>query len=388
MELEKKLKKIARDSYISFYRLRHKMDENKVLFQSFSGYYCDNPRAISEKLHELSPDTQIVWALKDKERRPDILPTYVKAVTMGDQKAYLKEIATAAAWVSNVSFIDVKKDKKQFFVQVWHGDRAFKKILYDSPFISKGYRVTEARKGFCNLAVAGSEYGEMQFRSAFHYLGEILCVGTPRNDCLVNIDVKRVQKIKRSLDIPEKANLLLYAPTLRRKNQHNGNAQEIQDLNIEGTLQVLERKYRSKWICLMRAHPSVGNLVGIEYNDRIRDLSSYEDMADLLLISDMLITDYSSCAGDFALTGRPLVLYQSDRAEYLKTDRSFYFDIESSPYYIAENQKELEDIINNFEPELIKKNCQEILDFYKTTESGQASEVVAKKILDWLDKDY
>ena len=103
-------------------------------------------------------------------------------------------------------------------------------------------------------------------------------------------------------------------------------------------------------------------------------------MADLLLISDMLITDYSSSAGDFALLKRPLVLFQSDIKEYIKYDRSFYFNMEDSPYYIAENQQELEDIINELDEKKAKENCEKILEFYETNETGHAAETIAEII--------
>ncbi|KAA6326554.1 CDP-glycerol:poly(glycerophosphate) glycerophosphotransferase [termite gut metagenome] len=103
------------------------------------------------------------------------------------------------------------------------------------------------------------------------------------------------------------------------------------------------------------------------------DVSSYEDMSDLLLISDMLITDYSSSAGDFALLNKPIILYQEDREAYVKEDRTFYFDIDKSPYWVVKNQEELFSKNNNFTDEDVKINCKKVLDFYVTNESGESS---------------
>ena len=133
----------------------------------------------------------------------------------------------------------------------------------------------------------------------------------------------------------------------------------------------------------MRAHPSISSLHTSIKDEKIIDASKYEDMAELLAISDFLITDYSSSAGDFALRNKPIILYQSDRQEFLKVDRSFYFDIDKSPFMVAKSQEELEKIINMLSVDVINQNCKDILDFYGTYETGNAAEIVAHAILEW-----
>ena len=379
------LRKYLIDTYCVLLRALKGVDSKKALFISYNGAsYSDNPKAISKALHEICPDADIVWAMKSPESKKDIVPEYVRMVNMGNSTEINKELSTAAVVVNNGCLAEIPKSSKQYFIQAWHGDRAFKKILYDSPF-SSNFSVAESKEGYCDLALAGSKYGEMQFRSAFHYKGEISMVGTPRNDKLVKADKEEISKIRAELSIPEDTKILLYAPTLRR-NTDNG-AQQAQDIDIEKTLKALEAKYGCSWCCIVRAHPAVKGLSGLNYDGkRIIDVTKFEDMADLLLVSDMLITDYSSCAGDFALLNRPVVLYQADRAEYLEKDRTFYFEMSDSPYYIAENQGELEAIIADFSEEAIVKNCKDILDFYTTSESGEASKIIAQRICGWFEK--
>lgn len=380
------LKKCLIDAYCVLSRMINGVDSKKVLFISYNGAgYSDNPKAISEELYAICPDADIVWAMKNPENKKDVLPEYVRVVDMGNSFQMNKELATSAVVVNNGCFADIPKSRKQFFIQTWHGDRAFKKILYDSPFAGTTTVVAEAKDGYCDLALAGSKYGEMQYRSAFHYKGEISMIGTPRNDKLVKADKEEISEIRKQLNISESTKILLYAPTLRR-NTDNG-FQQTQDIDIEKTLKTLEIKYNCDWCCLVRAHPAVKCIAGLNYDEkRIIDVTKYEDMADLLLVSDMLITDYSSCAGDFALLNRPIVLYQADRAEYLEKDRSFYFEMANSPYYIAESQLDVETIINGFNDDAIIKNCGDILDFYTTSESGEASQIIAQRICDWLKK--
>ena len=244
--------------------------------------------------------------------------------------------------------------------------------------------MVESLDGFCNFAVAGSKYGESQFRTAFRFGGEIMMEGTPRNDILVKNDVAEAKRVKNELGIASNKKLLLYAPTLRNENVHKKTSQESR-VDILRTLDALNKKTGDEWICLMRAHPHISNLIGVSYGDRIKNVTNYEDMAELLLISDILITDYSSCAGDFALLERPIILFQSDIEKYLEEERALYFEMSESPYYVASSQDELECMINNLDFDEAKENCKDILKFYGTYESGHASEAVAKRIAEWVN---
>lgn len=375
MRLKNRMHLMMTYAYSAAIQMVYGVDKNKVLFSSFGGgKYADNPRAISEALHAISPDTDIVWVV---DKRSDSLPNYIRTVSMDNTLQYGKELATAGAIVTNLSLPRIHKNKQQLFIQTWHGDRAFKKIQYDNPHLPKDYYVAESKDGYCDLCVAGSKYGEKKYRSAFRYSGKISMVGTPRDDRLVNLDPSEIATIKKKLGIPDDTRILLYAPTIRKKHK---DSQLVKDIDINLTLSALEEKFHCHWVCFMRAHPAVAELSGIQYNEKIHNLSDYEDMADLLLVSDMLITDYSSCAGDFALLNRPLILFQADRQEYMAEERTFYFNIYESPYYIAESQGELENIIASLDDEKVRKNCKDILEFYGSCETGRASEYLAKMI--------
>lgn len=355
--------------------------DNFVLFQSFDGAsYSDNPRFISEKLHEMYPDIKIVWAFKNPATKKDIVPGYVRTIRIDDSIGYYKELASCKVWVNNFSFKYVPKRKGQVFIQTWHGDRGFKKILNDSGHRKKGNLVSESIKGYCDLAVCGSLFGERTYRTAFGYEGTILMEGTPRDDFLLKPDEEKIKEIKAKLNVAQNTKLLLFAPTFRQANQLGKTEQKISSIDISKVLDALEKKYGGEWKGILRAHPAVVGLTGNRFDSRIIDATKYEDMADLLLVSDVLITDYSSCAGDFALLGRLLLLYQPDRKEYESIDRTLYFKLEDSPYYIAESQHELEDIILHSSEEATRENCEQILQFYGTKETGKASEIVAEII--------
>lgn len=367
--------------YIRVCRALFGTNKNKVLFESFGGKaYSDNPRPVSEALRTLDPSMDIVWAFVNPDSKKGIIPDNVRVIDRNSKLAYYKELATCGCYVTNFVLPMIPKGKKQRFIQLWHGDRGFKKILLDA----RTTFVPEQVEGYCDLAVAGSEYGEMQFKSAFRYPGEILKTGIPRNDCLVAQDANVISAVRNSFGVGEGTKILLYAPTLRDKSFEKKEKQGIQEIDLLKTLSCLEQKYGSEWVCFVRAHPSMLGLCGMDISDKIIDASSYEDMADLLLISDMLITDYSSSAGDFALTNKPLILFQSDKKDYIENSRELYFNMDSTPFFIAETQDELETIIGSLADDAVRDNCQAVLNFYGAYESGKSSESIANRIIEWM----
>ncbi len=374
----------VRNLYIRFYRMFHQININNVTFISFGGKsYSDNPRAISEKLHEICQDINITWILDNVGTHDHLIPHYVNIVEKKQIWKFWKSLATTAAFVTNEKCYYIPKSNRQLFINTWHGDRAFKKIMFDCVQL-KATDVPESIPGYCDLVTVGSDYGEMQFRSAFKYQGEILKYGCPRNDVLINVDEIRNSRTKSILGINNSTSVLLYAPTLRKASAYNKNGQKMQDIDLENIAKILEDRTHRKWVVLIRAHPIVTTL-NINFDNNIFiDATHYDDMADLLAVSDFLITDYSSCAGDFALTGRPILLFQNDIAEYEKNERGFYFKMEESPYFTAHTQEEAEKVVEEMTLENAQKNCADILKFYNTYESGEASKVLAERIVKHL----
>ena len=359
--------------------------QNAVVFESFGGkMYGDNCKPVSEALHHLNPNIKIVWIFKNPNEKKNVVPDYVTCIGKDDKWALCKWSAIAKVYVSNCILPSTRKGKKQFFVQLWHGDRPIKKVIYDIDNTPR--YLAEEIEGYCNLAVAGSRFGINQYRTAFRYTGEVINVGSPRNDCLVNYDENKAIEIRKNLNIAEDTKVLLYAPTLRDLDWKSHKKQEKQDIDLKETLKVLRKKTGTNWVCLTRSHPAVIDLDGIVFDDEIINVTDYEDMADLLIISDMVITDYSTSASDYVISNRPAILYQSDIDDYMQNSRSIHFNMDETPYLIAKNQAELENLIANLTDEKVKENCKAVLDFYGANETGKASEETAKRIIQWLEK--
>ena len=367
------IKKAVKYSAAFGYGLFHGQ-KKQIMFESFNGRtYSDNPRAVSEKMHELFPDFQLIWAFTEPAKAEQRVPDYIHVVSRNSFEFY-KTLTESFCYVTNEAILyDTPKRRDQVFIQTWHGDRGFKKILYDA--WQDGKRPTPVMdEKLTDLFVVGSEYASERIKTAFRYQGSTLALGCPRNDCL--IIPKDINFVREKIGVPEGKKILLYAPTLRKNDIVKSN------VNISDTLAHLGIR-GGEWVCLVRAHPKSPRL-DYDFDENIIDVSRYPDMADLQMIADMLITDYSSCAGDFILKRKPLILAQFDLELYMKEYRTFYMDIQKIGYIIAKSQEELNHLLDTMTDDQFAENCNHILQFYGTKETGHAAEAVCR----WIDEKY
>ena len=375
---KKNIKFFINRIYTSIYATFHPI-KKKILFESFRGkQYSGNPRAISEMMHEKYPDYEIVWALNSMIDTYHLLPDYIKIVP-STGKQYYQEVATAYCHVSNEPYeTNIHKRRGQFNVQTWHGDRTFKKVLYDA--WEGGKRPTPVMDNkVTDICLAASIFGESVYRTAFQYQGDILTVGSPRNDKLIKRTADTIE-IRKKIKIDSKYKIMLYAPTFR--DQATGKQKSI---DINRTLAIKE-KTGEKWICLLRAHPASK---GIDYsvdNKTVIDVTDYPDMADLLCITDLLITDYSSTACDAVSAGIPTILAIYDADEYTRGSRELKVTPEEAGFIIAYDQNSLEDLLCKTTEDVYRDMFKRVDRFYGTIESGNATEKVCELINDQYTK--
>lgn len=358
--------------------------KQQILFNSFNGRgYADNPKAIAECIHEMQPEVNLLWVYSSDEAK-NSLPQYIVPVKF-ESEAYFEALATSAVWVFNVLVPSgTIKRKEQLYIQTWHGDRAFKKILNDADADNKKFKKIWAGKliepRICDYFTVGSEFGERMAQSAFGYRGALLMEGCPRNDCLLTDQSEKAQTVRRMLNLSNEK-VLLYAPTFR---DHSGSGEVVtSDIQLEDIIHTLEERDHWPWVCLMRAHS--GTKLQMKdtpfENSKFIDVTMYPDIADLMIIADMMISDYSSCATDFALTGKAVILYQDDYELYTSEDRTLYFEMEKSPFMVAHNVDEVKKLILTLTDEAAKENDEAILKFYGTFETGKAAKRASDLIL-------
>ena len=354
--------------YMRFCHRRYGVEGNKVFFSSYDGtLFNDNPRAVAEALHKLRPDVRIVFRLNARGRKM-ALPDWVRVVPRLSRQT-LREMATARAIVTNAGMkIWMEKFDDQFYVQTWHGDRGFKKIYLDVDPNRLYYKKEGPR---IDLAVSGSEFGSGVYRTGMGAQKEILACGCPRNDLLLRDPPEVAARVRSALGIPSGTRVLMYAPTFR--NTDSGGRQAA-GLSLERVKEALERTTGEDWLCVTRSHEVARGIA----SDAALDVSEWPEPSELLLITDMLITDYSSIGGDFMLLNRPVIYFQPDRQGYEAERNGLYFDPEESPLVVAHDEGELLQILSH--PFDAAANCRAVLDFFRCRETGRAAEIVAERV--------
>lgn len=345
--LKREIKDFILRSFTRFYGWFHPV-KKQILFSSW-GHFADSEREIGEQMHRLFPDYKLVWLLADKPDKYHMLPDYITPIFVKDKLTFYKQLAVSFCFISNVGLRpNIYKRRKQLFIQTWHGDRPIKKIGYEMDKFSTSFPCRIIDNLLTDFCVSGSDKGTIQYREAFRYKGEIVQQGMPRNDKLITKEFDPIA-IKKRLNIPQKCKVLLYAPTFR---DNLVDKQQVL-VDLTATLKVLKQKYPSKpWVCLLRAHNSSAGFK--EYDKGIINVSDYPDMTDLLCITDILLTDYSSCAGDFILMRKPVILTIFDSKKYQQC-RSLKYPLEETGFMLAHNQEELEQKIKSLTEDII--NC-------------------------------
>ena len=365
------LKKLPYPLLSGWMRLCHRLcgvERNKAFFSSYDGtLYNDNPRAVAEALHRLRPDVKIVFRLNARGRRME-LPDWVTPVSALSLQT-LREMATSRVIVTNAGMkIWMEKFDDQFYIQTWHGDRGFKKIYLDVNPDRLYYKKEGPR---IDLAVSGSEFGSNVYRTAMGVKNEILACGCPRNDILVRNPPEVANRVRNALGLKPGVRVLMYAPTFRETD--TGGRQAAR-LSLERAREALEKTTGEKWICVTRSHEVARGIA----SDAALDVSDWPEPSELLLVTDLLITDYSSIGGDFMLLNRPVIYFQPDRDGYEKERNGLYFDPEQSPLMVAHDENELFDLLAH--PFDAEANCRAVLDFFRCRETGRAAEIVAERI--------
>jgi CDP-glycerol glycerophosphotransferase len=295
--------------------------DDLVLFESWHGAYSDNPRAVSEEIRARGLPLRQTWVLDDREQ--DLPPSGARVRPGSPQ--HLRALG-AARWIVTNSNLPgfFRKRAGTSYVQTWHGT-PLKRIAFDIPTPSFGgsgkyLRNLSRDVSQWDLLVSPNPFSTAVFRRAFGYAGEVLETGYPRNDVLSSPQRDDLRAaIRRRLGIAPGARAVLYAPTWRDSTGF--------DLRLD--LGRLADAAGEDSVILLRAHSLVAAAVGAQEHRGVRDVSSHADIRDLYLAADVLITDYSSVMFDFAVTGRPILLFTYDMEHYRDDLRGFYFDLEA-----------------------------------------------------------
>ena len=322
----------------------------KAVCQSYYGRgYSDSPRAVAEELKRR--EWKVYWVVKGSAEAAT-LPEGILPIVLDSPKA-IYHLCTASVWVDNCrKWAYTQKRGKTCYVQTWHGF-PLKRIEGDAADALEPDYLKAAKKDsrIADLFLSDSSFLTGIYRRAFWYDGPVLECGFPRNDVLVHGDPAAAQAAREALHLPDGVKLLLYAPTFRKDF-----GLAAYDVDYARCVKALEARFGGKWLILARLHPNIASKAKEMNLDPayICNASDYPDIQDLYLISDALLTDYSSVMFDYLPTGKPCFLYVNDLGAY-RDDRNFTFDLEKLPYPRATTNDELQAVIEQYDAEAQKK---------------------------------
>jgi CDP-glycerol glycerophosphotransferase len=290
-----------------------------ALFESWRGRHSDSPRAISDELCRRDAPVEQVWVL-DHGTEP---PEGARAVRPGTV-AYLQALGQARWVVTNNTMPGYYRKKRgTTFLQTWHGT-PLKKIAFDIahpafPGSQKYLQLLRRNVEAWDYLVSPNPFSTEVFRQAFRYDGRILETGYPRNDILLGPDSGAIRRRVRSeLEIADDAMAVLYAPTFR----------DGAPWSLELDLTRIADEASDSVKVLWRAHSLVAAGARVREHPDLVNVSHYDEIAELYLAADVLITDYSSVAFDFAVTRKPILYFAYDLEHYRREPRGIYFDLQ------------------------------------------------------------
>ena len=317
----------------------------------------------------------------------DFLPKqYEKVVSIKidrREKSSIKQFVNRIKYISTSKYVlledlvqatsHIKVRKGQEIVQLWHGPGAFKKFGYSRKItdLGKGH-IHKGYKKYTKAIVSGSQIRSCYAEAFGMNIENVQATGFPRTDLFFNEQEKKKKRKELYEKYPFMQNkkIILFAPTYRGTQLRDAHY-DIDKLDLEKIYNELSKQ---NYIFIFKWHPFLTNNIRLKiksgydeykkHTDFYYDLSTEGDINDLLLVTDILITDYSSVIFDYFFTNKPIIYFAYDLEEY-ENDRGIYFPFQDYVYgNIARTNDELLKAIKeeNLDEEKREKFRQKFLD--------------------------
>lgn len=370
------------------YRKKYKNNKNTVLFLYEANYnMASNLKAVQKRIKERGIDKE--FNILEYAWHADVPSEYNIFERIQNQRTLMKNLAMA-----NIIFVDnyvpaftrVKLDlDNTTIINLWHAGIGFKAVGYSrwghlaasAPFLA--HRVY-------TYGVCGSKQVSHVFSEAWGINSErVLPTGMPRMDKYLD----KLHREEKTKELYEKfpmckgKKVILFAPTFRGNNHPDAHyPYEIMDFDK------LYDLCGDEYVVLFKMHPWISEPVPIEkYSKKFLDLTSYPDINNLFYITDLLITDYSSCIYEFSLMHKPMLFFAFDEMQY-SISRGFHHDYRlAAPGKVCNTFDELLTAIKNKDFEFEKVE-QYVARNFDIIDSNSSDRVIDWFLLDKMPKHY
>lgn len=320
------------------------IDNNKLILASNkSDVLNDNLLFIEREARNHNPELKIVYYGKKNRNLIDMIKLYWD---FGNAKNIVLDDYYNPLYGANFN-------KNINVIQVWHACGAFKKFGFSALDCLDSNTLEFERKAHLHYThvLASSKNIVNEYSEAFGIdKKKVLPIGVPRTDAFFDEDYKAcvINNIKSKYQCLDGKKIILYAPTFRISPDRK----KITDIRFD--MKYWYENTDENTVLILKTHPSVSKGVSIpnKYADRILDLSKLEKIEDLLIVADVLISDYSSLVFEFALMEKPIIFYAYDLEDYIN-ERDFYYEYKE--FIPGELVKTTQDIVK-----LIKEDKYDI----------------------------
>lgn len=368
---------------IGFLKLITPIKEKQILFMSFGGQRFDaSPKAIYDSLKNdpFFADYKLIWAFVNPQEFKDCEVESVKTDTI----SFYRKAISSKIWVNNSSMQRGLNLGRQGIIEFnsWHGT-PLKKMGDDIHCATPS--LSNKKSPVVTYYCSQSDYDREIFSRFFKTdIENIIISDLPHNDVLLQPADEKVKALKAKLNIPEDKKVILYAPTYREFNRDALNCCYIKPpIDMEKW----QRELSDDYVLLFRAHYEIVNVLCVTDNEFVRDVSNYPILTDLFLISDMLISDYSSTYFDYSILERPLLCFAYDYEEY-QTKRGLYIKLEDFMPSGSRVNLDEDSLIDEIKSMDYDKYCKATSEFKKrfAPNAGNATNTVIDKMKETISE--
>ena len=290
-------------------------------------------------------------------------------------------MATAKVWVFDTRQPEfLVRRKGTYYIQTWHGT-PLKKLALDMEdvFMVGESDIDSYKEHFTknvhtwDYLISQNPFSTATFRRAFDFQKEMLEIGYPRNDILFRENTPEgIRRYRRKLGLPLDKKIILYAPTWRDDEFSEDDKYEFRP---QISFEKLQQELGDEYIMIVKYHYLIMDAIDWSpYKGFIYHFDQSRDIAELFLVADILVTDYSSVMFDYSIMKRPMFFFAYDFYKYKNELRGFYFSYSKEmPGPISTTTEELIEDIRSYDPAVYEERYKKFMQKYNTIDDGKAS---------------
>ncbi len=369
-----------RQTIISHFQGKEKISSNIIAFSTITNTYSCNPKYLFEELNRRG-GFELVWLSNGKKKKT--FPESVKVLNRFSL-AGMKAVTKAGMLIDNgVVFSNYyKKRDGQIHLQTMHGSLGIKKldnaIRLREQKGKRGRDIIKREMNGTDYIITNSKFEEDVFRTAFWRQTPMLRLGHSRTDILFSDDIEKVRKIREQLwndyQIPKESKIILYGPTYRL-----GITAKSLVTDFASLIKATEERFGGDFVVLLRLHPNTRDFFFETLPPNVHDVTNYPDIQELMLVTDIGITDYSSWIFDYVLMRRPGFIFASDETTYIK-ETGLCYPPEESPFPVSKDFEMLLQNIRTFDEEKYLGRVERFLQEKECVDDGHSANRAADMI--------